>query len=183
MTAARAYYNEINPHAAQTLRNLIAGGHIAPGDLDDRSIKDVHPDDLKPYTQCHFFAGIGIWSLALRRAEWPDELPVWTGSCPCQPYSKAGKGLGFTDERDLRPDWFHLIQERQPAEVLGEQVGDAIKKQWRDRNYADMETEGYALGRCVLVLTLPGRQSKDGGSTLLPSVSARVWKDSRQARF
>lgn len=121
-----AYFNEIDPYAAQWLRNLIAAGHIAPGDVDERSIKDVQPDDLRPYTQCHFFAGIGVWSLALRRAGWPDELPVWTGSCPCQPYSKAGKGLGFADERDLWPDWFHLIQEREPSEVLGEQVGDAI---------------------------------------------------------
>lgn len=146
MTTARAYYNEINPHAAQTLRNLIAAGHIAHGDVDERSIKDVHPDDIKPYTQCHFFAGIGVWSLALRRAGWPDELPVWTGSCPCQPYSKAGKGLGFADERDLWPDWFHLIQERKPPKILGEQVADAIKHGWIDRLYSDLEAEGYAVG-------------------------------------
>ncbi len=87
-----AYYNEIDPYAAQWLRNLIAAGHIAPGDVDERSIEDVHPDDLKHYTQCHFFAGIGVWSLALRRAGWPDDRPVWTGSCPCQPFSAAGKG-------------------------------------------------------------------------------------------
>ncbi|HFK9487696.1 hypothetical protein LJG62_10370 [Pseudomonas aeruginosa] len=68
-----AYYNEIDSYAAQCLRNLIAAGHIAPGDVDERSIEDVHPDDLKHYTQCHFFAGIGVWSLALRRAGWPDD--------------------------------------------------------------------------------------------------------------
>lgn len=141
-----AYYSEINPFAAQTLRNLIEGGHIAPGDVDERSIEDVHPDDLRNYTQCHFFAGIGVWSLALRRSGWPDELPVWTGSCPCQPYSKAGKGLGFADERDLWPDWHHLIRERRPAEVLGEQVADAIKHGWLDRTYSDLEAEGYAMG-------------------------------------
>jgi hypothetical protein len=38
-----AYYNEIDPFAAQWLRNLIAAGHIAPGDVDERSIEDVHP--------------------------------------------------------------------------------------------------------------------------------------------
>lgn len=52
-----AYYNEIDPYAAQWLRNLIAAGHIAPGDVDERSIEDVKPDDIKHYTQCHFFAG------------------------------------------------------------------------------------------------------------------------------
>ncbi|HBO3607013.1 TPA: DNA cytosine methyltransferase [Pseudomonas aeruginosa] len=141
-----AYYNEIDPYAAQWLRNLIAAGHIAPGDVDERSIEDVHPDDLKHYTQCHFFAGIGVWSLALRRAGWPDDRPVWTGSCPCQPYSKAGKRLGFADERDLWPDWFHLIQERKPTRLFGEQVADAIRHGWVDRLYADLEAEDYAIG-------------------------------------
>ena len=76
------YYNENDPKAAAWLRALIGEGQIAPGDVDERSIKDVRPDDLTPYTQHHFFAGIGVWSHALRRAGWPDERPVWTGSCP-----------------------------------------------------------------------------------------------------
>lgn len=50
-----AYYNEIDPFAAQWLRNLIAAGHIAPGEVDERSIEDVTPDDLRGFTQCHFF--------------------------------------------------------------------------------------------------------------------------------
>jgi len=81
----RAYYNEIDPQAAQWLRELIEQGHIAPGDVDERSIEDVEPAALSSYTQCHFFAGIGVWSYALRRAGWPDDRPVWTGSCPCFP--------------------------------------------------------------------------------------------------
>ena len=63
-----SYYNEIDPFAAQMLRNLIKAGHIAPGDVDERSIEDVRPDDLRGYAQCHFFAGVGVWSYALRRA-------------------------------------------------------------------------------------------------------------------
>ena len=63
-----SYYNEIDPFAAEMLRNLIAAGHIAPGDVDERSIEDVRPDDLRGYAQCHFFAGVGVWSYALRRA-------------------------------------------------------------------------------------------------------------------
>lgn len=92
-----AYYNENDPYAAQWLRNLITAGHIAKGDVDERSIVDVRADDLRGYTQCHFFAGIGGWSLALRLAGWPDDRPVWTGSCPCQPFSAAGKGEAMTN--------------------------------------------------------------------------------------
>ncbi|MFX5084551.1 hypothetical protein ABTC40_18100, partial [Acinetobacter baumannii] len=77
-----AYYNEFDPFAAEWLRVLIMFGHIAPGDVDERSITEVSPDDLRGYTQHHFFAGIGVWSLALRGAGWSDDRPVWTGSCP-----------------------------------------------------------------------------------------------------
>ena len=50
---AGVYYNEIDPYAAAWLRNLIAAGHIAPGDVDERSIEDVHPDDLRPRLRDH----------------------------------------------------------------------------------------------------------------------------------
>lgn len=120
-----AYYNEIDPSAAQWLRNLIEAGHIAPGHVDERSIEDVTPGDLAGYTQCHFFAGIGVWSYALRRAGWPDDLPVWTGSCPCQPFSAAGKGNGFNDERHLWPVFFKLIATCKPNIVFGEQVASS----------------------------------------------------------
>lgn len=141
-----AYYNEIDPYAAQWLRNLIAAGHIAPGDVDERSIQDVHPDDLKPFTQCHFFAGTGAWSLALRRAGWPDDRPVWTGSCPCQPFSSAGQGAGFDDERHLWPDFHWLIQERRPPVVFGEQVASKDAEPWLDLVQVDLEVMGYAFG-------------------------------------
>ncbi len=141
-----AYYNEIDPYAAQWLRNLIAAGHIAAGDVDERSIEDVHPDDLKPYIQCHFFAGIGVWSLALRRAGWPDDRPVWTGSCPCQPFSAAGQGAGFDDPRHLWPDFHWLIAERQPAVIFGEQVASKDADPWVDLVQADLEAMAYAFG-------------------------------------
>ncbi|WP_337141884.1 MULTISPECIES: DNA cytosine methyltransferase [Pseudomonas] len=141
-----AYYNEIDPYAAQWLRNLIAAGHIAPGDVDERSIEDVHPDDLKHYTQCHFFAGIGVWSLALRRAGWPDDRPVWTGSCPCQPFSSAGEGSGFDDPRHLWPHFAWLIRQRRPGEVLGEQVASKDAEPWLDLVQADLEAMEYAFG-------------------------------------
>jgi DNA (cytosine-5)-methyltransferase 1 len=143
-----AYYNEIDPYAAQWLRNLIAAGHIAPGDVDERSIEDVAPIDLRGYAQCHFFAGIGVWSLALRRAGWSDDRPVWTGSCPCQPFSAAGKSLGFADERHLWPAFYHLIEQCRPAVILGEQVASKGVEPWIDLVHADMEALDYPFG-CV----------------------------------
>ncbi len=145
-----AYYNEIDPFAAQWLRNLIKGEHIAPGEVDERSIADVRASDLDGYTQCHFFAGIGGWSYALRLAGWSDTRPVWSGSCPCQPFSAAGKGGGGADDRHLWPHWRRLIGECKPATIFGEQVAAAIGWGWLDAVCADLEAEGYATGSAVL---------------------------------
>src|ERR1700675_3873825 len=87
-----AYYNEIDPYNAQWLRNLIAAGFLQVGEVYERSIVDVPWRDLRGYTQCHFLAGVGGWPLALQLARWPDDRPVWTGSCPCQPFSPAARG-------------------------------------------------------------------------------------------
>lgn len=139
-----AYYNENDPFAAQWLRNLISAGHIAPGDIDARSIVDVKADDLEGYEQAHFFAGIGGWSRALRLAGWADNRPVWTGSCPCQPFSAAGALERFTDERHLWPTWVRLIEQRSPATILGEQVAGATE--WLRLVRGDLEALGYAVG-------------------------------------
>ena len=140
-----AYYNEIDPFAAQWLRNLIDAGHIAPGVVDTRSIEEVTANDLKGFTQCHFFAGIGVWSYALRRAGWPDDRPVWTGSCPCQPFSACGKRQGFDDPRHHWPSWGHLIKECAPHVVFGEQVASNEGLGWLNVVQADMEIAGFAF--------------------------------------
>jgi DNA (cytosine-5)-methyltransferase 1 len=139
-----AYYNEFDPYAAVWLRNLIQAGLIAPGDVDERSIVDVRSDDLRGYTQVHFFAGIGGWSLAARLAGWPDDKPLWTGSCPCQPFSAAGKRKGVEDERHLWPVFAALIRECRPAVVAGEQVASKDGLGWLDGVCADLEAADYA---------------------------------------
>jgi DNA (cytosine-5)-methyltransferase 1 len=145
-----AYYNEIDKFAAAWLRELIADGLIADGDVDERSILDVPSDDLAGYTQCHFFAGIGGWSRALRLAGWPDDRPVWTGSCPCQPLSSAGQQKGHEDERHIWPAFYGLIAECQPTTVFGEQVGSKLGLEWLAGVRADLESSGYACGAADL---------------------------------
>jgi DNA (cytosine-5)-methyltransferase 1 len=150
VSAPAAYYNENDAYAAQWLRNLIDAGHIAPGVVDERSIVDVRAADLAGFVQCHFFAGIGGWSLALRLAGWPDARPVWTGSCPCQPFSGAGQRRGFADERHLWPAWFRLLEERRPRRVYGEQVADRAALRWWDAVRADLEHAQYACAAADL---------------------------------
>lgn len=147
---ARAYYNEFDANAAAWLRELIKDGLIAPGDVDERSIVDVQASNLAGYTQCHFFSGIGGWSAALRLAGWPDDERAWTGSCPCQPFSAAGKRKGTDDERHLWPAFFRLIAECQPEWVFGEQVEAAIRHGWLDGISTDLEGKGYSVGAIVL---------------------------------
>ncbi len=140
------YYNENDPFAAAWLCELIKEKLIADGDVDTRSICDVAPGDLAGFTQHHFFAGIGGWSYALRLAGWPDDRPAWTGSCPCQPFSAAGKRQGVADKRHLWPDMCRLVAECQPATVFGEQVASKDGRAWLSRVRADLEALGYAVG-------------------------------------
>ena len=157
----RNYYNEFDPKAAAWLRELIRAGLIPPGDVDERSITEIKPHELTKDTQCHFFAGIGGWSLALQLAGWDPARPVWTGSCPCQPFSSAGTQAGADDKRHLWPVFFNLIRECAPPVVFGEQVASALVvgkvggkadagPVWLDRVSADLESAGYTVGACVL---------------------------------
>jgi DNA (cytosine-5)-methyltransferase 1 len=175
-----AYYNEIDPLKAETLREAIKAGAIAPGDVDERSIADVEPADLVGYTQCHFFAGGGFWSLALRWAGWPDDRPVWTGSCPCPSFSTAGKGGGFDDPRHLWPYWDRLIDKSRPPVIFGEQADDAIGFGWLDLVQTDLEAKTYSLGAVVF-----GAHSVGAGhirQRLYFSADTEQWTAERQSQ-
>jgi DNA (cytosine-5)-methyltransferase 1 len=143
-------YNEVDSFAASWLEQLITHGHIAPGTVNRRSIADLTPADVAGDGQRHFFAGIGGWSYALRRAGVADDTSVWTGSCPCQPFSDAGKGLGASDPRHLWPAWFSLIRECRPPVIFGEQVASRDGLKWLDLVYADLERCDYAVGSADL---------------------------------
>ena len=146
----RVYYNEFDPYAAQWLRNLIGAGLIPAGDVDERSIREVQPEDLRGYAQCHFFAGIAGWSLALELAGWPATRHVWTGSCPCQPFSAAGKRKGSDDPRHLWPDFLRLITARNPPTVFGEQVASKDGRVWLAGVRTDLEALAYDFGAADL---------------------------------
>jgi DNA (cytosine-5)-methyltransferase 1 len=146
----KTYYNEWDAKTAAWLRELAKQGHVTNGVVDERSITAIQPGELDGYERCHFFAGIGGWDYALRLAGWEPTRKVWTGSCPCQPFSAAGKRKGQADERHLWPDWFRLIRECRPDTIFGEQVESAIGHGWLDGVFADLEGEGYTCGAVVL---------------------------------
>jgi DNA (cytosine-5)-methyltransferase 1 len=155
-----AWYNENDAYAAEWLRNLISERLIADGIVDSRSIVDVRSAELAGFDQLHFFAGIGGWSLALRRAGWPDTRSVWTGSCPCQPFSLLGKQAGYADPRHLWPTWARLIAERRPAIIFGEQLATAPR--WLRLVRGDLEALGYAVGSLPIEAACAGaEQARD----------------------
>ena len=160
------YYNEWDSYAAEWLRNLIKEGNIPAGDVDERSITDVEPSELKGYTQHHFFAGIGGWALATRLAGISESERIVTGSPPCQPFSTAGQRKGYADERHLAPHWLRLVASVRPTWVFGEQVAAAIRKDdWLDDLLDALEAEGYATGAIVLPACSVGA----------PHIRQRVW--------
>ena len=144
------YLNEWDPKTAAWLRELMRRGHLPDGIVDERSITEVSPDDLKGFTQWHFFAGIGGWPLALKLAGWPVSAPVCTGSPPCQPFSVAGKRGGRDDSRHLAPAFLDLIAELRPPVIFSEQVSAAIKELWLDALFVELEEEGYTCASAVL---------------------------------
>ncbi|MCY4058542.1 MAG: DNA cytosine methyltransferase [Gammaproteobacteria bacterium] len=91
----------------------------------------------------HLFAGIGGWPLALDLGGWQLNEPVWTFSCPCQPFSIAGQKRGIADARHLWPAVRSLIDVRRPPVCFGEQVAGAAGRGWLAGVRADLEAMGY----------------------------------------
>jgi DNA (cytosine-5)-methyltransferase 1 len=137
-------YNEIDPAAAASIQAIMEDGVIPRGLVETRSIKELTHADIEGRLQAHFFAGAGAWAYAARLAGWPDWWPLWTGSCPCQPFSQAGRGRGVADERHLWPDFFRLIKATRPPVVVGEQVAGKAGYGWFDGVRTDLEGEGYS---------------------------------------
>lgn len=168
----KVYYNENDPQKVFWLKELMNDGVITPGEIDERSITDVQPADLVGFTRCHFFAGIGIWDYALIHAGWPVDREVWTGSCPCPPFSTAGKKKAcsecggtnpvphvgrtgyfvcclcghawFADARHLWPEMWRLKRDQRPPSFFGEQVASEDGRTWFASVRASLEILGYA---------------------------------------
>ena len=144
------FYNDIDPNVCAWTQELVRAGLIPPGDVVCKPIQEIRPDELKNYDQCHFFNGISGWALAAQLAGIESRRSIWFASCPCQPFSRAGKGLAQADELHLWPDFMRLVRECRPDRIIGEQVASAIGFGWLDGISADLEAEGYACGSVVL---------------------------------
>lgn len=177
------YYNEYDAGAAAWLRELINQNLIPYGHVDTRSITEVKPDELKSYAQCHFFAGIGGWPYALQLAGWPADRPVWTGSCPCQPFSVAGKGKGVADERHLWPVFAELIRACKPPTVFGEQVASKAGRDWLAGVFADLEGMGYQrAGADLCAAGIGAPHIRQRLFWVADSKSTGTWKNQRGIR-
>lgn len=157
------YYNDNDKAVCEWLKELIKNKLLPNGDVDDRDIRDVCADDVRGYSQCHFFAGIGGWALAIRWAGFEDARGIWTGSCPCQPFSLAGSMQGAQDKRHLWPEFYRLIRECAPAVVFGEQVAGPLGREWLAGVRSDLEALGYAVGAadlCAAGVGAPHRRQR-----------------------
>lgn len=143
-------YTDNEPFVCRWMEELIAQKHLPPGAVNETCIKELEAKDLDGFERVHFFAGIGGWAYALELAGWPRGYPVWTGSCPCQPFSAAGKRKGEEDSRHVWPDWFRLIRQCRPAIIFGEQVSSDDGYRWLAGVFADLEAEGYSVGAADL---------------------------------
>src|SRR5690606_329182 len=110
----------------------------------------------------------------------------WTGSCPCQPFSSAGKRQGERDKRHLWPEFYRLIAECNPPVVFGEQVASPLGRKWLTGVRADLEALGYAVGPPICALRASARRISGRGFSGWPTpraadISNESW-ETKQAR-
>ena len=151
------YYNDNDQYACLVLQNLQDLGLIPRGKIDDRDIQKVEAADLDKFSQCHFFGGIAGWSEALQIAGYSDISGIWTGSCPCQPFSGINKSRNrTTDTRHVWPELYRLIEQCKPPIVFGEQVAGKDAMAWLCGVRNDLEKSGYAVGAAHLCASTVG---------------------------
>lgn len=73
-------------------------------------------------------------------------IELLAGGVPCPPFSKAGKQLGSSDERDLFPEALRLVDECRPQAVMLENVRgllDAVFDDYRNKVELQLKKLGY----------------------------------------
>lgn len=78
--------------------------------------------------------------------KYANRIDVLSGSCPCQPFSNAGKRGGTTDNRHLWPEMHRAIREIKPTWVCYENVPGLLTIENGvvfETVCADLENEGY----------------------------------------
>lgn len=126
------YYNEWDPQAAAWLRELIENKLIPEGVVDERSITEVQAKDLKGFTQCHFFAGIGGWPLALQLTGIPATTRLWTGSPHANRSALPENSSGNTTPDTLRPS----SSTSSASAALQSCLGNKLRQQLQNRGCA-----------------------------------------------
>jgi DNA (cytosine-5)-methyltransferase 1 len=81
----------------------------------------------------------------LRVQDGQDDRPVWTASCPCQPFSQAAKENNLMMSGTYGPPFIGFGQQR-PVVIFGEQSSSKDAEVWIDLVQTDMESLGYAFG-------------------------------------
>ena len=76
---------------------------------------------------------------------WRGSVDIVTAGFPCQPFSRAGKGLAKQDNRNLWPDTIRIIREVRPECVLLENVSRLLSHAYVRRIYADLAQSGYNI--------------------------------------
>jgi DNA (cytosine-5)-methyltransferase 1 len=83
------------------------------------------------------------------RLIYKGRIDLICGGFPCQPFSVAGRKKGTSDDRDLWPEMFRIIQQAQPSWVVGENVANFAQMAFT-RSKIDLEREGYAVQPFVI---------------------------------